>query len=104
MRLHILLPGPPIMVATFNKKSQIKYAITEVNMTLLHVAMRFYPFDMSSILLRRFYDNCDDCDSVQLNFIDTHLFLTTILDGHKTILKSPSPVNVRNNTTKQIIE
>lgn len=92
------------MVATFNKKSQIKYAITEVNITLLHVAMRFYPFDMSSILLRRFYDNCDDCNSVQLNFIDNRLFLTTILDRHKTILQSPSPVNVRNNTTKQIIK
>lgn len=84
------------MVATFDKQSYIKYAATKINTTLLHIIMRFYPFDMSGILLQRFYDDCEDCFSVQLNFIDRRLFFTVSLDGHSTTLESPSFINVRN--------
>lgn len=87
------------MVATFDKESYIKYAATEINTTLLYVVMRFYPFSMSGILLRRFYDDCDDCDSyVQLNLIDCHIILITILNGCNVTIQFPSTINVRNNT------
>lgn len=85
------------MVATFDKQSYIKYAATEINTTLLHIVMRFFPFDMAyGILLRRFYDNCEDCYSVQLNLTDRRLFLTASLGERNTTLESPSFVNVRN--------
>lgn len=85
------------MVATFNKESHLKYAATGINVTLLHVIIGFYPFDISGIVLRRFYDNCDDCNSVQLYFIDFRLFLMIILNGCNVTLSSPSTINVRNN-------
>lgn len=86
------------MVATFNKQSHIKYAAAEINTTLLHVAVRFYPFDMSGIILRRFFDDCEDCDNVELNLTDGRLFLTAVLNGCDVTLPSPSStVNVRNN-------
>lgn len=84
------------MVATFDEKSYIKYAPTKINTTLLHIIMRFYPIDISGILLQRFYDDCEDCFSVQLNFIDRRLFLTVNLGGHNTTLESSSFINVRN--------
>lgn len=88
--------GPPIVVATFDKQSHVKYAATETNTTLLHVVIRFYPFDvMSGTILRRFDDNCDDCDSIQLSLIDSHIFLTVILDGCNHTLPSPLTINVR---------
>lgn len=90
--------GPPIMVATFNKRSHLKYAATEINTTLLHVTVRFYPFDMSGTILRRFFDDCEDCSSVQLNLIDFRLYLSAILNGCNFTLQSLSTVNVRNST------
>ncbi|XP_026805571.1 uncharacterized protein LOC113548730 [Rhopalosiphum maidis] len=87
--------GPPIMVATFDKQSYIKYAAMEISMTLLHVVVHFYPFDMSGTILRRFdNDDCDGyCNSIQLNLIDFHLILTVNLDGCNITLQSPSTVN-----------
>jgi len=85
------------MAATFNKQSHLKYAAVEINTTLLHVTVRFYPFDMSGTILRRFFDDCEDCDSVQLNLIDCRMFLTVILNGCNVTLPSPSTVNVRDN-------
>lgn len=86
------------MVATFNKQSHLKYAATGINASLLHVIIGFYPFDMSGIILRRFYDDCDDCDSVQLYLINFHLFLMVILNGCNVILSSASTINVRNDS------
>jgi hypothetical protein len=86
------------MVATFDKQSYIKYAAMEISMTLLHVVVQFYPFDMSGTILRRFdNDDCDGyCNSIQLNLIDFHLILTVnLLDGCNITLQSPSTVNVR---------
>lgn len=85
------------MVATFNKHSHLKYAATGINTTLLHVIIRFYPFDMSGIILRRFYDDCNDCDSIQLSLNDFNLFLTVILNGCNITLSTLSTINVRNN-------
>lgn len=85
------------MVATFDKQSHVKYAATEINTSMLHVVLRFYPFDIvSGTLLRRFDDNCDDCNSVQLNLIDCRLFLTVISDRCNVTLSSLSTINVRN--------
>lgn len=86
--------GPPVMVATFDKKSQLKYAATEINSTLLHVILRFYPFDMSGTILRRFYDDCKFCGNVKLDLIDCHISLTTNFDGCNVSLLSSSTVNV----------
>lgn len=86
--------GPPIMVATFDKHSHLKYAATEINMTLLHVYLRFYPFDQSGTVLKRIDDGCKDCNSVHVNLIDNRLFLTAILDGCNFTLRSPSIINV----------
>lgn len=82
------------MVATFDKNSHLKYADMEINMTLLHVYLRFYPFDPSGTILKRIHDDCKDCNSVHLNMIDNHLFLTAILDGCNFTLRSPSTINV----------
>lgn len=88
------------MVATFNKESYIKYAATEINTTLLSIVIRFYPFSMSGVLLRRFDDDCEDCDSyVQLKLNDCRLFLVIILNGCNVTLQFPSTINVRNNSS-----
>lgn len=84
------------MVATFNKQSHLKYAATEVKTTLLYITIRFYPFDGSGVILRRFHDDiCDDCDSVQLDLVDCQLFLTVSLKGCNVTLLSPSAIQVR---------
>jgi len=88
------------MVATFNKQSHIKYAAMETSMTLLHVIVQFYPFDMSGTILRRYDDECRGyCNTIHLNIIDFHLILMIILDGCNVTLQSPSTINVRNNQT-----
>jgi len=92
------------MVATFDKKSHIKYAAMETSTTLLHVIVQFYPFDMSGTVLRRFGDDNDNdgcdgvCDSVQLNLIDFRILLKVTLDGCNVTLQSSSTVNVRTIT------
>lgn len=83
------------MVATFDKQSHLKYAATEINTTLLYVTIRFYPFDISGTLLRRFNDNCEDCNSVKLSLINCRLVLTVVLDRYNVILSSSSTINVR---------
>jgi len=99
IKLYILNDiGPPIMVATFDKQSHIKYAAMEISTTLLHVVVQFYPFDMSGTILRRYDDDCESsCNSVHLNIIDFRLILTVILNGCNVTLQNPSTVNVRNN-------
>lgn len=84
------------MVATFDKQSYLKYTATEFNNTLLHINVRFYPFDLSGTILRRFYDNCEDCDSIKLILTDFHILLIAILRGHNVTLLSSSTINVRN--------
>lgn len=83
------------MVATFDKQSHLKYATTEINTTLLYITIRFYSFDVSGTILRRFNDDCEDCNSIQLNLINCRLFLTVVLEGYNVILKSSSSINVR---------
>lgn len=99
IKLYILNDiGPPIMVATFDKHSHIKYAAMETSTTLLHVVVQFYPFDMSGTILRRYDDDCEGyCNSVHLNIIDSRLNLTVILNGCSVTLQSPFTINVRNN-------
>lgn len=85
------------MVATFDKQSHIKYAATEVNMTMLNVILRFYPFDMSGTILRRFFDDCSDCGSISLNMIDCRLYLKINIYGCNITLLSSSTINVRKS-------
>lgn len=86
------------MVATFNKQSHLKYSATEIKTTLLYITIRFYPFNGSGIILRRFHDDvCDDCDSIQLDLIDCRLILTVSLKGCNFTLLIPSTIQVRNN-------
>jgi len=85
------------MVATFDKHSYIKYTATGINTTLLHIVVRFYPFDMSGTILQRFNYECEQCDNVQLNLINSHLFLTVIFNGCNITLQCPSTINVSNN-------
>ncbi|XP_025406324.1 uncharacterized protein LOC112680444 [Sipha flava] len=82
------------MVATFDKLSHIKYAATAVNMSMLNIFLRFYPFDMSGTILRRFFDDCNDCGSVCLSLIDCHLFLEVNIHGCNVTLLSPSTIKI----------
>lgn len=82
------------MVATFDKESHIKYSATEVNTTMLNVVVRFYPFDISGTILRRFFDDCSDCGSVYLKLIDSRLLLEVYMYRCNVTLLSPSTIYV----------
>lgn len=86
------------MVATFEKNSHLNFAATEINSTLLHIILRFYPFVMSGTILRRFYDDCKFCGNVKLDLIDCHISLTTTFDKCNVSLLSPSTVKVSFTT------
>lgn len=89
------------MVATFDKSSKIEYAATGINITLLHVVMRFYSFDAFGTLLQQINNACTECSRVQLSLINFRLTLTVILDGCNSTLLSSSTINVRNFTIKK---
>ncbi|XP_050527942.1 A disintegrin and metalloproteinase with thrombospondin motifs adt-1-like [Daktulosphaira vitifoliae] len=87
--------GPLLMVYTFDKDALVQYSSTNIENSILHIFIRFYPLGGTGTLLRRFHDDCDKCDTVELSLANYDLILMAFLNGCTTKIYTSSIINVR---------